>query len=169
MPLKNFIRIPFLVIAIKIYLIVTYCNFKIMNCKNKIFFIVSEFIRIFSSSDASMNFAIIIPFILYFALVVGIGVYTTRYSSRGMTEFFLVGRQVGRQVGRLVVALSAVVPGRSAWLLLGVTGMVTVFVWKSVPVLSFPSLPQSWSVSHQAPWSRAGRSISKPLRSIPPI
>jgi len=112
-----------------------------------------------------MNFAIIIPFILYFALVVGIGVYTTRYSSRGMTEFFLVGRQVGR----LVVALSAVVPGRSAWLLLGVTGMVTVFVWKSVPVLSFPSLPQSWSVSHQAPWSRAGRSISKPLRSIPPI
>ncbi len=66
-----------------------------------------------------MNFAIIIPFVLYFVLVIGIGIYTTRYSSRGISEFFLGGRQVGK----LVVALSAVVSGRSAWLLLGMTGM----------------------------------------------
>ncbi len=66
-----------------------------------------------------MNLSILIPFILYFVLVVGIGVYATRFSSRGISEFFLGGRQMGR----LVVALSAVVSGRSAWLLLGVTGM----------------------------------------------
>lgn len=66
-----------------------------------------------------MDFAIIIPFILYFLLVVGIGIYSTRFSSRGVSEFFLGGRQMGR----LVVALSAVVSGRSAWLLLGMTGM----------------------------------------------
>jgi Na+/proline symporter len=67
-----------------------------------------------------MQISIIIPFILYFLIVVGIGVYSTRFSSRGVAEFFLGGRQMGR----FVVALSAVVSGRSAWLLLGFTGMV---------------------------------------------
>ena len=66
-----------------------------------------------------MQVSIIIPFILYFLIVIGIGVYTTRFSSRGVSEFFLGGRQMGR----FVVALSAVVSGRSAWLLLGFTGM----------------------------------------------
>jgi sodium/proline symporter len=68
---------------------------------------------------SGMDFAIIIPFIFYFLLVIGIGVYSTRFSSRGISEFFLGGRQMGR----FVVALSAVVSGRSAWLLLGMTGM----------------------------------------------
>lgn len=66
-----------------------------------------------------MQVSIIIPFIIYFLIVIGIGVYTTRFSSRGVSEFFLGGRQMGR----FVVALSAVVSGRSAWLLLGFTGM----------------------------------------------
>jgi sodium/proline symporter len=66
-----------------------------------------------------MQVSIIIPFILYFLIVIGIGVYTTRFSSKGVSEFFLGGRQMGR----FVVALSAVVSGRSAWLLLGFTGM----------------------------------------------
>lgn len=52
-------------------------------------------------------------------LVIGIGIYATRFSSAGVSEFF-VG---GRRMHRFVVALSAVVSGRSAWLLLGVTGM----------------------------------------------
>lgn len=55
----------------------------------------------------------------YLALVIGIGVWATRFSSAGVSEFFLGGRRMHR----LVVALSAVVSGRSAWLLLGVTGM----------------------------------------------
>ena len=58
-------------------------------------------------------------FLAYLLLLLAIGVYSSRFSSEGISEFF-VG---GRRMNRLVVALSAVVSGRSAWLLLGVTGM----------------------------------------------
>ena len=58
-------------------------------------------------------------FLAYLLLLLGIGVLSSRFSSEGISEFF-VG---GRRMNRFVVALSAVVSGRSAWLLLGVTGM----------------------------------------------
>ncbi|GAB4184872.1 MAG: sodium/proline symporter [Calditrichia bacterium] len=58
-------------------------------------------------------------FIAYLFLLVVIGIYSVRFSSRGVNEFFLGGRQMNK----LVVALSAVVSGRSGWLLVGVTGM----------------------------------------------
>jgi SSS family solute:Na+ symporter len=58
-------------------------------------------------------------FIGYLLLLVGIGIYSSRFSSEGLSEFFIGGRQMNR----FVVALSAVVSGRSAWLLVGVTGM----------------------------------------------
>ena len=58
-------------------------------------------------------------FVGYLFLLLVIGVYSSRFSSQGVSEFF-VG---GRRMNRFVVALSAVVSGRSAWLLLGVTGM----------------------------------------------
>jgi sodium/proline symporter len=58
-------------------------------------------------------------FLGYLLLLLGIGVASARFSSAGPSEFF-VG---GRRMHQLVVALSAVVSGRSAWLLLGVTGM----------------------------------------------
>ncbi len=58
-------------------------------------------------------------FIGYLLLIIFIGIYATRFSSRGISNFFIGGRKMGM----LVVALSAVVSGRSAWLLLGVTGM----------------------------------------------
>ena len=58
-------------------------------------------------------------FVLYLLMVVGIGVWSARASSAGLSEFFLGGRRMNR----VVVALSAVVSGRSSWLLLGVTGM----------------------------------------------
>ncbi len=61
----------------------------------------------------------IASFVLYLSVVIGIGVASARFSSSGVAEFF-VG---GRKMHRFVVALSAVVSGRSAWLLLGVTGM----------------------------------------------
>lgn len=61
----------------------------------------------------------IAAFIGYLLLVIVIGVYATRFSSAGVSEFFIGGRKMNR----FVVALSAVVSGRSAWLLLGVTGM----------------------------------------------
>jgi SSS family solute:Na+ symporter len=63
--------------------------------------------------------AAVAAFVAYLALVVGLGVWSARFSSAGIAEFF-VG---GRRMNRFVVALSAVASGRSAWLLLGVTGM----------------------------------------------
>ena len=61
----------------------------------------------------------LVAFLAYLGVMVGIGVWASRFSSKGIGEFF-VG---GRKVNRVVVALSAVVSGRSAWLLLGVTGI----------------------------------------------
>ena len=61
----------------------------------------------------------IAAFVGYLLLIVGVGIYSSRFSSRGISEFFIGGRKMNR----VVVALSAVVSGRSAWLLLGVTGM----------------------------------------------
>jgi sodium/proline symporter len=58
-------------------------------------------------------------FVGYLVLILFIGALSARFSSRGIGHFF-VG---GRAMNRWVVALSAVVSGRSAWLLLGVTGM----------------------------------------------
>ncbi len=58
-------------------------------------------------------------FIGYLLLITLIGIYSARFSSRGISNFFIGGRKMGM----LVVALSSVVSGRSAWLLLGVTGM----------------------------------------------
>lgn len=63
--------------------------------------------------------AALVAFLVYLALLVAIGVGSARFSSAGLSEFFLGGRKVNR----VVVALSAVVSGRSSWLLLGVTGM----------------------------------------------
>lgn len=57
-------------------------------------------------------------FLGYLLLIIGLGIYSARFSSRGISEFFIGGRKMNR----FVVALSAVVSGRSAWLLLGVTG-----------------------------------------------
>lgn len=62
---------------------------------------------------------VLAAFIGYLAILFGIGIYSARFSSEGISEFFIGGRKMNR----LVVALSAVVSGRSAWLLLGVTGM----------------------------------------------
>lgn len=64
----------------------------------------------------------IAAFVGYLIIIIIIGVLSTRFSSRGIGEFFLGGRKMNR----FVVALSAVVSGRSAWLLLGVTGLAYV-------------------------------------------
>jgi sodium/proline symporter len=68
---------------------------------------------------AAASPAAIAAFVAYLVLIIGIGVWATRFSSAGVSEFFIGGRRMNR----FVVALSAVVSGRSAWLLLGVTGM----------------------------------------------
>ena len=66
-----------------------------------------------------INSQAVFSFVLYLLVVVAIGVYASKFSSRGISEYFIGGRKINRYV----MALSAVVSGRSAWLLLGVTGM----------------------------------------------
>jgi len=80
----------------------------------------------------SANAYAITAFVGYLLLVTAIGVLSARFSSKGMAEYFLAGRKLNR----FVVALSAVLSGRSSWLLLGVTGMAYVIgaaaVWAVV-------------------------------------
>jgi sodium/proline symporter len=61
----------------------------------------------------------VISFLFYLFAIVIIGILSAKFSSSGLSEFFLAGRKLKQ----FVVALSAVVSGRSAWLLVGVTGM----------------------------------------------
>lgn len=61
----------------------------------------------------------LVSFFLYLAIIVAIGILSAKFSSSGLSEFFLAGRKLKE----FVVALSAVASGRSAWLLVGVTGM----------------------------------------------
>ncbi len=61
----------------------------------------------------------IITFIIYIVLILGIGALSTRFASKGIAHYFIGGRKMNR----LVVAMSSVVSARSAWLLLGFTGM----------------------------------------------
>jgi sodium/proline symporter len=79
-------------------------------------------------------------FIGYLMLLVGIGIASARFSSAGLSEFFIGGRRMHR----VVVALSAVVSGRSAWLLLGVTGM-------------------AWAMGASAIWAVAGYTAAELL------
>jgi SSS family solute:Na+ symporter len=75
-----------------------------------------------------MDLYVIIPFVAYFLIVIGIGIYSTKFSSKGVSEFFLGGREMNR----FVVALSAVVSGRSAWLLLGFTGLAYMVGYSAI-------------------------------------
>ncbi|MCE7792788.1 sodium/proline symporter [Salipaludibacillus sp. CUR1] len=56
--------------------------------------------------------------IAYLILLIIIGIYSSRKSSAGLTDFFLAGRKLSKWT----VAFSAVSSGRSSWLILGVTG-----------------------------------------------
>jgi sodium/proline symporter len=71
------------------------------------------------SVDLVLSYKALITFMVYIALVLLIGVIASRFSSKGLSNFFIGGRQMSG----LVVAMSAVASGRSAWLLLGFTGM----------------------------------------------
>lgn len=72
--------------------------------------------------DVSSNIWALSAFILYLLMMIGIGIITTRFSSSGIAEFFLGGRKMKT----FVVALAAVTSGRSAWLLIAMSGMAFV-------------------------------------------
>jgi sodium/proline symporter len=58
-------------------------------------------------------------FLAYLIALFAIGIYASKFSSKGISEYFIGGRQLNKYV----VAISAVVSGRSAWLLLGFSAM----------------------------------------------
>ncbi|MHC5109100.1 MAG: sodium/proline symporter [Planctomycetota bacterium] len=60
-----------------------------------------------------------IAFSVYLIVILGIGAYCARTHTANLTDFYLGGRNMGDWV----VALSAVVSGRSSWLIVGVSGM----------------------------------------------
>ncbi len=72
--------------------------------------------------DVSSNIWALSAFILYLLIMITIGIITTRFSSSGIAEFFLGGRKMKT----FVVALAAVTSGRSAWLLIAMSGMAFV-------------------------------------------
>ncbi len=71
------------------------------------------------STELTLSYQALATFVFYILLMLGIGVIASRFSSKGISNFFIGGRKMSG----LVVAMSAVVSGRSAWLLLGFTGM----------------------------------------------
>lgn len=72
-----------------------------------------------SNLTSGSNIWALVAFLLYLAMMVAIGIITTRFSSTGIGEFFLGGRKMKS----FVVALAAVSSGRSAWLVIAVSGM----------------------------------------------
>lgn len=88
-----------------------------------------------------------IAFISYLILMVLIGIFATKFSSSGINNFFIGGRKMSK----LVVAISSVVSGRSAWLLLGVTGMAYTMgisaIWASVGYI----IAEFWLFFYYAP------------------
>lgn len=61
-------------------------------------------------------------FLAYLILLFAIGIYASKYASKGIKEYFIAGRTLNKYV----VALSAVVSGRSAWLLLSFSAITYV-------------------------------------------
>lgn len=65
----------------------------------------------------------VLALVLYLVMVVAIGLLVSRRSGRNLGEFYLGGRRMPE----FVVALSAVVSGRSAWLMMGMVGATFVY------------------------------------------
>lgn len=70
-------------------------------------------------TDMPVSIYTVLTFVGYLVLILLIGVFSSRFSSKDISNYFIGGRKMGR----LIVAMSAVVSGRSAWLLLGFTGL----------------------------------------------
>lgn len=72
-----------------------------------------------SEPSVVINNWTVAAFVLYLMIMIAIGIFSSRFSSSGIAEFFLGGRRMKS----FVVALATVTSGRSAWLLIAVAGM----------------------------------------------
>ena len=86
-------------------------------------------------------------FLGYLILLFAIGVYSSKFSSKGIEEYFVAGRRLNKYV----VALSAVVSGRSAWLLLAFSAMAynigVAAIWAAIGYI----LIELWMFLYYAP------------------
>lgn len=93
-----------------------------------------------TSFEITANQYTLFAFIGYILIILIVGLLSTRFSSRGLNEFFLGGRKMNK----FVVALSAVASDRSSWLLIGLTGMAYIqglsAIWAAVGYIIVESL-----------------------------
>ena len=66
----------------------------------------------------------VLAFVLYFVVVLGIGIYFFTKSKSGNEKEYFLG---GRQMGPWVTAMSAQASDMSAWLLMGLPGSILAF------------------------------------------
>ena len=89
----------------------------------------------------------LISFSAYLLILIGVAFYSRKFSSRHLSAFFLADRQLNG----FVVALSAVASGRSAWLLLGVTGMAYTRGFSAIWAVAGYTLVEFWMFLSLAP------------------
>lgn len=94
-----------------------------------------------------LDHAALWSFIVYLGFIIVIGLISARFSSSGISNYFIGGRKMNLYV----VAVSSVVSGRSAWLLLGVSGMAFTMglsaLWATVGYI----LVEFWLFIYYAP------------------
>ncbi|OQX52033.1 MAG: symporter [Candidatus Cloacimonas sp. 4484_209] len=64
------------------------------------------------------SFVIVLTFVIYMFIVLGVGMYATRFT-KTMDDFFLAGRKLGS----LVTSISSVASSESGWVVLGLVGV----------------------------------------------
>lgn len=86
-------------------------------------------------------------FLGYLIMLFAIGIYSSKFSSKGIEEYFIGGRRLNKYV----VALSAVVSGRSAWLLLAFSAIAynlgVAAIWAAVGYI----IIEFWMFLYYAP------------------
>lgn len=102
---------------------------------------------------------ILTAFVLYLLAVLAIGFRFSHRSGSNIEEFYLGGRKLNP----FIVALSAVVSGRSAWLILGVSGQAFMVGVSAVWVLPGYILVELWMMLYLARRLRQKTGIAKDI------
>ena len=103
-----------------------------------------------------MNYAELGAFILYFLIVVGIGIWMFFKTRGGDEKDYFLG---GRKMGSWVAALSASASDMSAWLLMGLPGSVLAYgmgkVWIAIGLLIGTTLNWQFTAPRLRKFSKA--------------
>jgi sodium/proline symporter len=114
--------------------------------------LIGPFFRFFSyfpnnyCNERKMDYSAY-AFLSYMLILIGIALWSRRRNAAGLQAFFLADRRLSG----FVVALSAVASGRSAWLLLGVTGMAFTQGFAAIWAILGYTLVEMWMFLKVAP------------------